>query len=59
MRAHVLLNLLNEFWKKDKMLGLCSNYLRVKNWYFFSDVKNWYQIFINMKIWYQIRVKNQ
>ena len=24
MRAHVLLNLLNEFWKRDKMRGLPS-----------------------------------
>ena len=25
MSAHVLLNLLNEFWKKDKMRGLSSS----------------------------------
>ena len=24
MSAHVLLNLLDEFWKRDKMLGLSS-----------------------------------
>ena len=27
MSAHVLLNLLNEFWKRDKMLVLPSIYL--------------------------------